>query len=232
MCLNGLAMPKDKRAFKNAIYDQLARIGKSAASPTRLELLDLLCQGPRSVEALAQETNQSVANVSQHLQILRAARLVDAQKDGLYTVYRIADERVATFFLALRELAQARLDEIAHVAQSFFEERDAMEPVDRDVLVDRVRRGEVTVLDVRPVEEFRAGHIPGAVSIPVSELKRRLSALPKHREVVAYCRGPYCVFAVEAVKVLRANGFSALRMEEGIPEWRARGLPVEVSSMG
>jgi rhodanese-related sulfurtransferase len=225
-------MAKDKRAFKDAIYEQLARIGKSVASPTRLELLDLLCQGPRSVEALAQETNQSVANVSQHLQILRAARLVDAQKDGFYTVYRIADEHVATFFLALRGLAEARLDEIAHVTRSFFEERDTMEPVDRDVLVERVRRGEVTVLDVRPVEEFRAGHIPGAVSIPVTELKRLLTSLPKHRDVVAYCRGPYCVFAVEAVKVLRANGFTAHRMEEGIPEWRARGLPVEISSMG
>jgi rhodanese-related sulfurtransferase len=224
-------MAKDKRAFKDAIYDQLARIGKSVASPKRLELLDLLCQGPRSVEALAQEANQSVANVSQHLQILRAARLVDAQKDGFYTVYRIADERVATFFFGLRGLAEARLDEIAQVARSFFEERDTMEPVDRDVLVDRVRRGEVTLLDVRPVEEFRAGHIPGAVSIPVTELKRRLASLPKHRDVVAYCRGPYCVFAVEAVKVLRANGFTALRMEEGVPEWRARGLPVEVSSM-
>src|SRR5262249_43995309 len=217
---------------KDAIYDQLARIGKCMASPKRLELVDLLCQGPRSVEALAQETRQSVANVSQHLQILRAARLVDAQKDGLYTVYRIADERVVTFFLTLRGLAEARLDEIAQVTRSFFEERDAMEPVDRDVLVDRVRRGEVTLLDVRPVEEFRAGHIPGAVSIPVAELKRRLASLPKLREVVAYCRGPYCVFAVEAVKVLRANGFTAVRMEEGIPEWRARGLPIEISSMG
>jgi rhodanese-related sulfurtransferase/DNA-binding transcriptional ArsR family regulator len=224
-------MPRDKRAFKDAIYEQLARIGKAAASPRRLELLDLLGQGPRSVEALANETNQSVANVSQHLQVLRAARLVDAKKDGLYVTYRLADEGVAKFFLTLRELAESRLEEIAEVAQSFFEARDALEPVDRDVLVERVRSGEVTVLDVRPAEEFHAGHIPGAVSIPVAELKRRLASLPKYREVVAYCRGPYCVFAVDAVKVLRDNGFKAVRMDEGVLEWRARGLPIEVTQV-
>ncbi len=225
-------MPKTKRAFKDAVYEQLARIGKSVASPKRLELLDLLCQGPRSVEALARETSQSVANVSQHLQVLRAARVVDAQKDGLYVIYRVADQAVARFFLALRALAEARLEEISEVTRTFFEQRDALEPVDREVLVERVRCGEVTVIDVRPAEEFRAGHIPGAVSIPLRELKRRLASLPKYREVVAYCRGPYCVFAVEAVEVLRASGFTALRMEEGVLEWRARGLPVEVSSIG
>src|SRR5260221_2310924 len=208
----------DKRAFKDAIYEQLARVGKAVASPKRLELLDLLGQGPRSVEALAQETSQSIANVSQHLQVLRAARLVDAQRDGVYTMYRLADEGVARFFVGLRDLAESRIEEIAQVTRSFLEERDALEPVDREALVERVRSGEVTVLDVRPVEEFRAGHIPGAVSVPIAELKRRLASLPKYREVVAYCRGPYCVFAVDAVKVLRDNGFKAVRMEEGVLE--------------
>ena len=222
-------MAKDKRAYKDAIYEELARIGKAAASPKRLELLDLLGQGPRSVEALAEETSQSVANVSQHLQVLRAARLVDAKKEGLYVNYRLADEGVAKFFLAVRELAESRTDEIARVTEAFFEERDKLEPVDRDILVERVRSGEVTVLDVRPTEEFHAGHIPGAVSMPVADLKKRLASLPKYREVVAYCRGPYCVFAVDAVKVLRANGFKAIRMDEGVLEWKARGLPVEVT---
>jgi rhodanese-related sulfurtransferase/DNA-binding transcriptional ArsR family regulator len=222
-------MRKNKREFKDAIYEQLARIGKAAASPKRLELLDLLGQGPRSVEALAEETGQSVANVSQHLQVLRAARLVDARKEGLYVNYRLADEGVAKFFLAVRELAESRTDEIARVTRTFFDERDALEPVDRNALIERVRSGEVTVLDVRPAEEFHAGHIPGAVSIPVADLKRRLASLPKYREVVAYCRGPYCVFAVDAVKVLRENGFKAVRMDEGVLEWTARGLPVEAT---
>ena len=222
-------MAKNKRAFKDAIYEQLARIGKAATSPKRLELLDLLGQGPRSVEALAEETSQSIANVSQHLQVLRAARLVDAKKEGLYVNYRLADEGVAKFFLAVRELAESRTHEIARMTQSFFEEPDKLEPVDRNALVERVRSGEVTVLDVRPPEEFHAGHIPGAMSIPVADLKKRLASLPKYREVVAYCRGPYCVFAVDAVKVLRANGFKAVRMDEGVLEWKARGLPVEVT---
>lgn len=223
-------MPPNKRAFKDAIYEQLARIGKAVASPKRLELLDLLSQGPRSVEALALETSQSIANVSQHLQVLRAARVVDAQKEGLYTIYRLADEGVGRFFLGLRQLAESRLEEMTQVTRAFLDERDSLEPVDREALIARVRRGEVTVLDVRPAEEFAAGHIPGAVSIPVADLKRRLASLPQYRDVVAYCRGPYCVFAMDAVKLLRAHGFNAIRMEEGVVEWRARGLPVEVST--
>jgi len=217
------------RRFNDSIYEQFARIGKAVASPKRLELLDLLSQGPRSVEALASQANQSVANVSQHLQVLRGARLVDAQKDGLYVTYRLADGQVGSFLHAFRKLAESRIEEIERVTRTFLEERHALEPVDREVLIERVRSGEVTVLDVRPVEEFHAGHIPGAVSVPLLDLKRRLDSLPKFREVVAYCRGPYCVFAIDAVEILRANGFKAVRMEEGVPEWRARGLPVEVS---
>lgn len=217
------------RKFKDAVYEQFARVGKAASSPKRLELLELLGQAPRTVEALAKETDQSVANVSQHLQVLRAARLVEARKDGLYVTYRLADERVVSFLRALRSLAEARMEEIGQVTHAFLEERNALEPVNRDALIARLRSGEVTVLDVRPVEEFHAGHIPGAVSMPVAELKRRLDSLPRHREVVAYCRGPYCVYAIEAVQTLRADGFNAVRFDEGIPEWRARGLPVEVS---
>lgn len=219
----------EARRFKDAIYEQFARIGKAVASPKRLELLDLLCQGPRTVEVLAKQTDQSVANVSAHLQVLRAARLLEGEKGGLYVTYRLADEQVCTFFQALRRLSESRLVEIEHITRAFLEERDALEPIDRDALVKKVKRGEVTVLDVRPPEEYEAGHIPGAASIPLSDLKKKVSSIPKSREVVAYCRGPYCVLAVEAVKLLRARGFKAVRLDEGIPEWKARGLPVEVS---
>ena len=219
----------EARRFKDAIYEQLGRIGKASSSPIRLELLDLLSQAPRTVEALADQTGQSLANVSQHLQVLRAARLVEAEKDGLYVTYRLADDEVGLYFLALRRLARARLTEIDHIAQAFFEARDLLEPVDRQALLKRVKRGEVILLDVRPPEEYRAGHIPGAVSVPPAKLKRHLAKLPKSREIVAYCRGPYCVFAIDAVKALRARGFKAVRLDEGIPEWRARGLPVEAA---
>ena len=222
-------MTTGPRRFKDAIYEQFARIGKAVSSPTRLELLDLLSQAPRTVEALASQTSQSMANVSQHLQVLRAARLVEAEKDGLYVTYRLAGAEVGAFLLTLRHLAEARLVEVEHVTRTFLEERGALEPVDQEALIKRVKRGEVTVLDVRPVEEFHAGHIPGARSVPLSDLKRHFASLPKSREVVAYCRGPYCVLAIEAVNVLRARGFKAVRLDEGIPEWRARGLPIEVS---
>jgi rhodanese-related sulfurtransferase len=218
-------MSQDRR-FKDAIYDQLARIGKAVASPRRLELLDLLCQGPRTVEVLAHHANQSVANTSQHLQVLRAARLVEAERDGRFITYRLADDEVSTFFAALRGLAESRLAEIERVVRMFLESRGGMEQVDRTALIERVRRGAVTLLDVRPEEEYRAGHIPGAISVPLAELDRRLSTLPRDREIVAYCRGPYCVLAIEAVQTLRSRGFEAVRLEDGVPEWRARGLDV------
>jgi rhodanese-related sulfurtransferase len=223
-------MPSTSRQFKDTIYEQLGRVGKALASPRRLELLDLLCQGPRTVEALANEAGQSLANTSQHLQVLRAARMVEAEKHGLFVTYRLADEKVCACFRGLRTLAESRLHEIEAVTRQFLEERGEMEPVDRDALVSRVRGGEVTLLDVRPPEEFEAGHIPGAVSVPLAELGRRLAELPHDRDVVAYCRGPYCVLAVKAVEMLRARGFRAIRMEEGVPDWRARGLPVEVTA--
>ncbi|MBX3234272.1 MAG: metalloregulator ArsR/SmtB family transcription factor [Labilithrix sp.] len=219
-----------ERRFKDAIYEQFARIGKAISAPKRLELLDVLSQGPRTVEALAAQASISVANASQHLQVLRAARLVDAEKKGLYVEYRLAGDEVGRFFLALRGLAETRLAEVEHVTRAFFDRRGALEAVDGDELLRRVKAGAVTVLDVRPAEEYRAGHLPGALSIPVAELKSRLKELPKNRTIVAYCRGPYCVMAVEAVELLRKRGFKAHRMELGVVDWRARGGRVVVAA--
>lgn len=219
-------MKNPNRVFKDAIYEQFARIGKAVSSPKRLELLDLLCQGERTVEALSKETGLSLANASQHLQALRAARLVEAEKVGVFTKYRLAAQEVCEFFRAMRILAEKRLAEVEQIKRRFLKGKDGMEPVDRDALLKRVREGAVTVLDVRPVEEYRAGHIPGAMSIPLMELERRLSELPDDQEIVAYCRGPYCVLAIQAVEILRAKGFHAVRLEDGIPDWRAMGFPV------
>lgn len=202
-------------------------MGKSLSAGPRLEILDLLCQGPRTVDALAEQAGQSVANTSHHLQVLRRARLVEAQKKGVHVTYSLAGEEVCAFFVALRRLAESRLLEIEQVTQQYLKERGVMEAVDREALVERVKNGEVTVLDVRPFEEFQAGHLPGAISIPLAELKRKLTELPREREIVAYCRGPYCVLAIEAVEMLRKNGFTATRLSEGVPDWLARGLPVE-----
>ena len=220
------------RRFKDNIYEQFARLGKAVSAPKRLELVDLLCQGPRTVEALAEHAALSVANASQHLQILRAARLVEAEKKGLYVEYRLADDEVCRFFHSLRGLAETRLAEVEQVTRAYLERRDALEAIPGDELLRRVRHGEVTVLDVRPSEEYRAGHIPGALSVPLPELRKRLAELPKKREVVAYCRGPYCVMAIEAVELLRKKGFKAHRMEQGVADWRARGWRVATGTQG
>ncbi len=216
------------RRFKTAIYEQFARIGKAISNPSRLELLDLLCQGPRTVEALAREAGLGLANTSQHLKALRGARLVEAEKAGLFVTYRLADEQVCQFFRSLRSLAEARLAEVGEITRCFLDARQGLQPVDREQLLARVREGAVTVLDVRPSEEFHAGHLPGALSIPLKDLQRRISELPRDREIVAYCRGPYCVLALEAVSMLRARGLTAFRLEDGVPDWQARGLPVAV----
>ncbi len=216
--------------FKKAIYEQLARIGKAIASPPRLELLDLLCQGPRTVEHLAKEAGLTVANCSQHLRVLHRARLVEAEKNGLYVTYRLADLVVCEFFRGLRVLGEQRLAEIELLLRQFREEPEMLEPVQMKGLLRRIRRGEITVLDVRPTEEYDAGHIPGAVSLPLKDLKSHLSRLPRDQEIVAYCRGPFCVLAKEAIQVLRAKGFDARRMECGIPDWRAEGLPLETGT--
>jgi rhodanese-related sulfurtransferase len=209
--------------FKTAIYEQIARIGKAAASPARLEVLDLLSQGPRTVEAIAAQIGQSVANTSHHLQVLRGTRLVEAEKAGTYVTYRLSDPLVVAFVLQLRTLAQARLSEIDRVSQDYLAQRGVLEAVDEDELLRRVRDRAATIIDVRPREEFEAGHIPGALSVPLSELKKRLRDLPKDRDVVAYCRGPYCVMALDAVEILRKKGFRAHRLEHGVIEWQAQG---------
>ncbi len=219
-------MKNPNRAFKDAIYEQFARVGKAVSSPKRLELLDLLCQGPRTVEVLAKESGLTIANASQHLQVLRAARLVEAEKEGLHVIYRLADQTVCEFFRAMRLLAESRLAEVEQIKRRFLEGREGMEPVDREALLKLVREGGVTVLDVRPVEEYKAGHIPGALSLPLKELQLRLSELPRDQEIVAYCRGPYCVLSVQAIEILRAKGFNAIRLEEGIQDLRALGFPI------
>lgn len=211
------------REFKHDVYAQLSRIGKAVASPQRIELLDLLCQGPRTVELLAEQASLSVANASSHLQVLRAARLVETEKKGLYVEYRLASDDVGGFYVALRGLAESRLAEIEQAKRDFFQTLDDLEALEPKELIRRVRNGEATVLDVRPLHEFRAGHIPGALCIPVAELKARLAELPKSRPVIAYCRGPYCVMAVDAVRLLRKKGFEAHRLEQGVTDWRARG---------
>lgn len=214
------------RAYKDAIYEQFARVGKAVASPRRLELLDLLCQGGKTVETLAHEAGLTLANASRHLQILRAARLVDADKEGLYVKYRLADQMVCAFFRSMRVLAEHRLAEVDLIHRRFLEGKQGMEPVDRHRLLERVRRGEVTVLDVRPVDEYDAGHVSGAISLPLGALERHLSDLPRGQEIVAYCRGPYCVLSVTAVEMLRARGYNAVRIEEGIQDFRALGFTI------
>lgn len=216
-----------KRKFKDEIYEQFARIGKALSNGRRLELLELLAQGERSVEELAGETAMSVANCSQHLQILRAAQLVDVRRDGLYARYRLADEAVLRFWLALRELGENRLAEISRLVETFLKDRQTLEAITIDELRQRIKSHGVVLLDVRPLEEFAAGHIPGARSIPTSELEKRLRELPKRSEIIAYCRGPYCVFADEAVRLLRSHGYRAARLDAGLPDWKAQGFPVE-----
>ena len=217
----------DNRAFKDQIYEQFGRLGKSLASPKRLEMLDVLGQGPRTVESLAAATSQTLANASQHLKVLRTARLVEAEKQGLHVTYRLAGPEVSDFFLAFRRLAESRLAEIERITRQYLGSRNMLEGVDQATLLERVRNGEVLVLDVRPAQEYRSAHIPGALSIPLAELEQRLAKLPRGRQIVAYCRGPYCVMSVEAVEILRRHGRKAARLEIGVSDWRALGLPLE-----
>ena len=207
------------------MFEQFARIAKALANGRRLEILDVLAQGDRTVEKLAQQTGMSVANTSRHLQILRSAQLVEVRRNGVWASYRLADERVFRLCQTIRELGEARLAEIEHVVRTFLQDRSSLQPVSAKELMERLPH--LVVLDVRLAEEYQAGHIPGARSIPVAELAARLREIPRDREVIAYCRGPYCVFADEAVALLRANGCEARRLQEGLPDWRALGLPVE-----
>jgi rhodanese-related sulfurtransferase len=210
---------------KMLFYEQFARIGKALAAPGRVELLDLLCQGERSVEALAHASGMTVTNTSQHLQVLRAAALVEVRKDGTKVIYRIAGEDVCRFFLALGELAHARLAEVDQLVRRYLD-GDSLQPVTRRELLERVELGDVLVLDVRPAVEYAAGHIPGAVSIPLDELEARLGELPASTEIVAYCRGAYCLLAASALELLGEHGFRSRRLQEGLPGWRLAGLPI------
>jgi rhodanese-related sulfurtransferase len=205
------------------VFRDLARIGTALSSPVRLELLELLAQGERSVDELATLTGASVANASQHLQKLKAAGLIAGQ----YVYYRLAGDEVVALVGALGRAGEAYLADVERTVRAYYAARDDLEPVPAREVLDRARKGLVTVLDVRPPEEFAAGHVPGAVNIPVHELEKRLSELPKRREIVAYCRGPYCLMSFDAVALLRRKGLKARRLEDGMPEWRLAGLPVQ-----
>src|SRR5215212_9851755 len=215
------------REFKDRLFEQFARVGKALASPRRLEIVDLLAQGEPTVEEIARETSMSVASASQHLQVLKAARMVEVRREGLYMHYRLADEDVFRTWQAVRALAESRLSEVDRVVEAYLVDRNALEAVDATELMERLSNGNVVVLDVRPEEEYRAGHIPGAISVPVDALEATLQTLLKDREIVAYCRGPYCVFSDEAVAFLRSRGYRAYRLRQGLPDWRAGGMPVE-----
>jgi len=214
------------RQLKRKTYELLAVIGKALSSPVRLELLDVLCQGPRTVESLSDEIGQSIANTSQHLQALRSAKLIDAERNGIFITYSIADPQVLVLASSFHRIGNSRLPEIQALIRAFLAERHLLEEVNYKTLVQRIRRREVTLLDVRPTQEYGAGHIPGAISIPLDELRRRISNLPKNREIVAYCRGPLCVMSIEAVNLLRKRGFRAIRWGEGVADWLARGFPL------
>ena len=217
------------REFKNRLYAQFARIGKTLGSPHRLELLELLGQGERSVESLAGELGASMANVSQHLQALRQAALVESRKQGQFVYYRLADPAISELCRALRTVSERRLAELDRLVRDHFGDRPG-EPVSMQELLERARSAEVVILDTRPATEYEAGHIAGALSVPVADLRRQLKALPANKEYVAYCRGPYCVYADQAVALLHAKGRRARRLLEGFPEWRAAGFPVDTGA--
>lgn len=216
---------------KQAIFASLAELAQALGHAHRLELLEQLGQGERSVERLAARADLTLANASRHLQILRRASLVETRRDGKRVLYRLADEReVVALMHALGRVGERNLAAVGRVMASYFRARDAMEPISRAELIERLRDDLVTVLDVRPEDEFRLGHLPRALNIPLSELEHRLAELPPSREVVAYCRGPYCVLSFEAVAVLRTRGYAVHRLEDGYPEWKAAGLPVETAT--
>lgn len=216
----------DKRAFKAALYEQFARIGKALASPHRIEMMELLAQRERTVESLANDLGLTVGNASAHLQVLREARLVAARKDGLFVHYRVADDVVLHLLEGIRRVAQARLAEVDRLVQSYFRDRANMDAIGFDELRARLKDESVILIDVRPAEEYAAGHIAGAISIPNDELGARLRDVPGDKEVIAYCRGPYCVFADQAVAMLAKKRRKARRLEGGFPQWKTAGLPV------
>lgn len=212
---------------KHQLFEQFARVGKALGSPVRLDLLECLGQGPRSVEALAEKCGLPVSNASHHLQQLRQAGLVSASKEGLYVYYRLAGDEVISLLNALRSVAEQNIAEVEWLINTYLTVKDTLEPVPAEELLDRVRKGLVTVLDVRPPDEYAAGHIAGAVNVPLAELEKYLNKLKPKKEVVAYCRGPHCVLSYDAIEQLRSRGIKARRLKEGYPEWKAAGLPVD-----
>jgi rhodanese-related sulfurtransferase len=218
------------REYKTTIYEHFAMIGKALCSAPRLEILDVLLQAERTVEVLAHESGLSVANTSHHLQVLKRSRLVESERHGQRIMYRIADPAVAELLLTVRVLAERRLGEIERVTADYLADRHGMEEVREPELLERVARGDCVVLDVRPAEEYAAGHLAGALSMPLEQLERRLAELPRDMPIVAYCRGPYCVLAIEAVERLRRHGYDAVRAAEGVREWRDLGLEVTAST--
>lgn len=215
------------RELKDYLYEQVARIGKAVASPKRLELIELLCQGEKPVEVLAAQAEISVKLASAHLKELRQARLVETRKDGKYVLYRLANTSVADLWVTLRSAAEERLVELQVALASIVEHRDELEGFDRAAILKKAETGEVLVIDVRPAEEFASVHLPCARSLPVDELKKRLAELPKDTPLVVYCRGPFCLMAKDAVELLRNKGYRAFHLTDGVAEWRAHGLPVE-----
>ncbi len=218
------------RAFKDQLYGQFARVGKALASAHRLEVLELLAQGERTVESLATEMGISMANASQHLQTLRRAGLVDSRKRGLFVHYRLADDSVSNLTRSLRVVAEHRLAELERIVRAHFGDRSEPEPVSMEELLQRMHSDSVIIVDTRPTGEYAAGHIAGAISVPVEELKDRLKRLPKNKQYVAYCRGRYCIYADRAVEALTKSGRRARRLCDGFPEWKAAGLPVETAA--
>lgn len=217
------------RKPKQALYEQFAIVAKALGNPQRLELIEHLAQGARSVDLLATKVGLPIANVSQHLQTLRRAGLVQAEREGKFVNYRLTDDTVLSLFASVRSVAERHLAEVDRIVRGYFESRDSMEPVTREGLAARMREGLVTVIDVRPPDEFALGHVPGAINVPLADLQARLPEIDPDREIVAYCRGPWCVMSFEAVAALRRHGFRARRLEDGLPEWKAAGLPVEVT---
>ncbi|MFK0690469.1 ArsR/SmtB family transcription factor [Mesorhizobium sp. IMUNJ 23033] len=215
---------------KQKLYEQFAIVAKALGHPQRLELIEHLAQGPRSVEALAMKLGLPIANVSQHLQTLRRAGLLSAERNGKFVNYRLVDDSGLAAFASVRTVAERHLAEVDRIVRGYFEARDDMEPVTRQELAMRMHDGLVTVIDVRPPDEFALGHVPGAINVPLGDLPARLSELGKDKEVVAYCRGPWCVMSFEAVAALRSHGYAARRLADGMPEWRAAGMAVEVAA--
>lgn len=215
--------------FKERLFDQFGVLGRAIASPRRMELLDLLCQAERTVEDLSGETGLSASNVSQHLRVLKECNLVSFTRDGLYARYHVTGPEVALFWSAFRKLAMSQLAEVRELMRSYHADEDGLEPIDAGDLERRIAEGRVCLIDVRPEIEYRGGHLPGAVSVPLDRLAEKLAELPADREVVAYCRGPFCIMADEAVRLLRDKGFEARRLGDGPQEWRARGFDLEAS---